>query len=114
MRQFFRHPVAVPVEIDIEQDATWGANRARTQDLSAGGIALHVAQPVLRGRQVQLSIACVEPPFQAEAQVAWCRPDGAEGGYALGLAFLDTEVMDLLRMVQQVCQVEGSRSSTLH
>lgn len=113
MRQFIRHPVDVPVEIDIEQDATWGAGQGRTHDVSAGGLAPHVAQPVLPGRQVHLSIGYVEPPFHAEAEVAWCRPDGAEGGYELGLSFLDAEVAYLARMVEQLCHIEDYRQSVL-
>lgn len=113
MRQFIRHPIDVPVEIDIEQDATWGAGNGRTHDVSAGGLALHVAQPVLPGRQVHLSIPYVEPPFQAQAQVAWCRPDDAAGGYEMGLSFLDAEVAFLARMVEQLCHIEDYRRSTL-
>jgi len=113
MRQFIRHPIDVPVEIDIEQDPTWGAGNGRTQDVSAGGLALHVAQPVLPGRQVLLSIAYVEPPFQAQAQVAWCRPDDSADGYELGLSFLDAEVAYMARMVEQLCHIEDYRRSTL-
>lgn len=113
MRQFIRHPIDVPVEIDIEQDACWGAGNGRTHDVSAGGLALRVAQPVPLGRQVALSIAYVEPPFEAQAQVAWCRPDDEAGGYELGVSFLDAEVAYLARMVEQLCHIEDYRLSTL-
>ncbi|MEJ6001927.1 PilZ domain-containing protein [Paucibacter soli] len=115
MRQFLRHPVAVPVELHIEQDAAWGANACRTRDISAGGLALHVAQPVLPGRQVALSIDYLAPRLEAQARVAWCRPaDTADEGYALGLSFVeDVELGLLAQMVEQLCQIEDYRFATL-
>jgi hypothetical protein len=108
MRQFIRHPIDVPVEIGIG-DAGPPAGY-HTHDISMGGLALRASCSVAPGRTVKVRIGCVEPPFEASARVAWCRPHPLSG-YELGVTFLDAEDAFRARMVEQLCHIEDYRRS---
>jgi hypothetical protein len=49
----------------------------------------------------------VEPPFEADARVMWCHPEGMK--YRVGVAFIDEGDAFQSRMVEQVCAIEKYR-----
>ncbi len=108
MRQFIRHPIDVPVQIQMGDAGPPSAYH--THDISLGGLALRSGYAVAPGQQVDICIACVQPPFQAHARVAWCRPHPLSG-YELGVTFLDAEDAFRARMVEQLCHIEDYRRS---
>jgi hypothetical protein len=110
MRQFIRHPIDVPVEIGIG-DAGPPSGYC-THDISMGGLAVRAGCAVTPGSTVQVRIGCVQPPFEANARVAWCRPHPLSG-YELGVTFLDAEDAFRARMVEQLCHIEDYRRSVL-
>jgi hypothetical protein len=111
MRQFIRHPIDVPVEIGLGGDA--GPRSAcHTHDISMGGLAVRSGLAARPGQEVDICIGCVQPPFQAHARVAWCRPHPLSG-YELGVTFLDAEDAFRARMVEQICHIKEYRRSVL-
>ncbi|HEX4509555.1 MAG TPA: PilZ domain-containing protein [Burkholderiaceae bacterium] len=108
MRQFIRHPVDVPIELRTEQAGA--AAEVHTHDISQGGLAVRSEVAVEPGALIQVRIAYVQPPFAAQARVAWCRRR-PEGSYEVGVSFLDAEDAFLARMVEQVCYIEDYRKS---
>jgi hypothetical protein len=110
MRQFIRHPIDVPVEIGLGDAAP--PSGYHTHDVSLGGLALRAGCSVTPGRTVQVRIGCVDPPFEASARVAWCRPHPLSG-YELGVTFLDAQDAFRARMVEQLCHIEDYRRSVL-
>ena len=110
MRQFIRHPLEVPIEVRCDDAAELA--EVHTQDISAGGLALHSSQSVPPGRRIEVCIPHVQPAFEARARVVWCRP-GVHGGFELGVAFLDAKDAFLARMVEQVCYIEDYRRFVL-
>lgn len=112
MRQYIRHPVSMPVEIRTEAPGTEVPARSAARDVSLGGLALHSAVEVAPGGMICIRIPHVEPVFEADVRVVWCRP-GREGGYELGVTFLAAEDAYLARMVEQLCYIEDYRRSVL-
>jgi c-di-GMP-binding flagellar brake protein YcgR len=110
MRQFIRHPVDVPIEIDTEDASPPSA--FHTHDISRGGLAFLCAFAVMPGAHVQIRIPYVKPAFEARARVVWCRPHDADS-YELGVTFLDADDAFLARMVEQVCHIEDYRKAVL-
>lgn len=106
MRQFIRHPIDVPIEIGIGDEAPMSGYH--THDISLGGLAFRSGYAVKPGAMVDISIACVQPPFQVHARVAWCKPHPLSG-YELGVTFLDAEDAFRTRMVEQLCHIEDYR-----
>jgi hypothetical protein len=107
MRQFIRHPVDVPVEIGTNDSNPLSS--LHTHDISLGGVALLSGFSVPAGARVRIRIPYVQPAFEAHARVAWCQPH--EGGYELGVTFLDAEDAFLARMVEQILHIEDYRKS---
>lgn len=108
MRQFIRHPVDIPVEIRCGDHGA--ASSTRTHDIGLGGVALRTPTPLPVGASVALRIAQVQPPFEAQARVAWCRTH-EDAGYEMGVAFLDERDAFTARMVEQVCYIDDYRKS---
>ncbi|WP_374673191.1 PilZ domain-containing protein [Ideonella sp.] len=108
MRQFIRHAIDVPVRVGFTPGETPGAYH--THDIGEGGLAFRCSCAVPAGRDIDVCIDSVDPPFRAQAQVAWCRPH-VVSGYELGVRFLDAEDAFRARMVAQVCAIEDYRRS---
>lgn len=108
MRQFIRHPVDVPVEINTHSADPPAS--LHTHDISMGGLALRSSRPIAPGSHVHIRIAHVQPTFMAQARVAWCRPH-EDIGFEVGVSFLDAEDAFRARMVEQVCHIEDYRQA---
>jgi hypothetical protein len=103
-RKFIRHPTEIPVQVRPRAGNT---KPLRARNLSLGGLSLHADSALTLGSVVNLRIDSVEPAFESDARVVWCRP--AEGGFDLGVAFLSAEDAFRARMVEQVCHIESYR-----
>ena len=108
-REYIRHTVDVPLEIQVLP----GGPAARKQgvNISYGGLSFSVAECLEINDVIQLRIPTVDPPFEAHARVAWCKPDNGE--YLVGVEFLDSDDAFQSRMVQQVCSIENYRKEVL-
>lgn len=107
-REYIRHTADVPIEVrtvDGEQAHATGLN------VSHGGLAFVSELCPAEGATIQIAIPDVEPPFQAHARVAWCRPE--EGAFLVGVQFLDATDAFRARMVEQVCTIERYRQKVL-
>src|SRR5688500_2141317 len=93
-RQFIRHAVEVPLE--VESVAGADARREHSRNVSSGGLAFISAECPSVGDLLKLRIPTVRPPFEAAARVAWCRPEG--GGYLVGVQFVDAAAAFRSRM----------------
>lgn len=107
-RQYIRHPSDVPLEVYTDAPS---APALRLHDVSRGGLAFksECAYPV--GNTLRLRVACVRPPFEAQACVAWCRREAA--GYTIGVAFASDEELYAARMVEQLCYIERYKREVL-
>jgi hypothetical protein len=104
-REYIRHTVNVPLEVTPMSGAA--ATRSRGVNISYGGLAFTVEECLAIDDVIQLRIATVQPPFEAHARVAWCKPDG--DAFLVGVEFLDSDDAFQSRMVQQVCAIENYR-----
>lgn len=108
-RRFIRHTVNVPLEVELLPGAQPAAEQG--VNVSHGGLAFTSDARLEPGRIVKLRIPTVEPPFEARARVAWCRPE--DGRFLIGAEFLDPDDAFQSRMVQQVCTIENYRREVL-
>jgi hypothetical protein len=104
-RAFIRHTVNVPLEIKVVPDAPSQSNEG--VNISEGGLAFTVDECLPDNSIIELRIATVTPPFEAQARVAWCRKEGSK--FLVGVQFLDSNDAFQSRMVQQVCAIEQYR-----
>jgi c-di-GMP-binding flagellar brake protein YcgR len=107
-REYVRHTVDVPLEV---REVAGQPATQQSVNVSFGGLAF-VADACLEiGSTIQLRIPTVDPPFEAEARVAWCRPEARR--YLVGVQFLSASDAFRSRMVQQVCAIDQYRRQVL-
>lgn len=104
-REFIRHTADVPIE--VRTVAGRARRHRRGVNVSFGGLAFTSDEYLEPGSTIDIRIAEVKPPFEAHAQVAWCRPEAE--GYAVGVKFLDSGAAFRSRMVEQVCSINAYR-----
>lgn len=104
-REYIRHTADVPIEVrtvDGAQASATGLN------VSHGGLAFVSELCPAAGATIEIAIPDVDPPFQAQARVAWCRPEA--DAFLVGAEFLDATDAFRARMVEQVCTIERYRT----
>ena len=84
-REFLRHTVRVPLEITSAGNGA--AHVEEGVNIGYGGLAFVSSVCPTVGDVLHLRIETVDPPFEADARVAWCRSEG--DGYLVGVEFLD-------------------------
>lgn len=104
-REFLRHTADVPLEVERIGEA--GPLVEQSVNVSYGGLAFLSSTCPAVGEVLRLRIPTVQPPFEARARVAWCRPES--GKFLVGAQFLDSSAAFQSRMVQQVCSIESYR-----
>ena len=107
-REYIRHTADVPIEVRTVEG---GAAAATGRNVSHGGLAFVSALCPAEGATIEIAIPDVDPPFQAHARVAWCRPE--EDAFLVGVQFLDATDAFRSRMVEQVCTIERYREQVL-
>lgn len=110
-RQFIRHPVSVPLNIEPFSDGCNGC-RAASRDLSRGGLLIHAEQPLPAGSSL---IITFPPLFDHDAEqfhgsVVRVEPD-VTGGYNIGIIFMDEQEKMRIRMVEQILRIESYRKT---
>jgi hypothetical protein len=105
-RRFIRHTADVPIEVR----AVAGSSAVVQQgtNISEGGLAFVSDACLDEEGTIEVRIPEVDPPFEANARVVWCRPED-DGRYLVGVQFLDAKDEFKARMVEQVCTIEKYR-----
>jgi len=107
MRQFIRHPAAIPIEVgsaDHLADA-----EPHVVNVSHGGLAFESDVELTPGLVVEVRIPSMFPMFTTLGRVVWCKAN--DKGYQLGVAFLDQDDAFRTRMVEQICHIENYRNN---
>ena len=107
MRQFIRHPTAIPIDYQVEGKD----GRDRLKDLSHGGLCFLCREALPKGACLHISIPVEQEGYEADGVVRWCRAAG--GQYEVGVEFEEAEAEFQLRMVEQVCHFEAYRKQVL-
>lgn len=107
MRQFIRHPTAIPIEVG-NADHIAGAG-PQVVNVSHGGLAFQLDVELEPGSIVEVRIPSMFPMFTTLGRVVWCKP--YDQRYHLGVAFLDQDDAFRTRMVEQICHIENYRNN---
>ncbi len=108
MRKFVRHPSSIPIELAIER-APRGISALC--NISNGGFACAVDEPIEVGSSIQLRIPLIWPDYRGCGVVVWCRV--APPRYEVGIEFGAQDLFKT-KMVEQLCQIEHYRQQVLH
>lgn len=109
MRQFIRHPAAIPIEVIADDSLTCMTQTAF--NVSVGGLAIRSDHHLAEDCVVEVRIAFVRPVFNSKARVVWC--NARENDFEIGVEFLDPQDAYRARMVEQVCHIHTYRQVVL-
>ncbi len=101
-RDFIRHPVVVPLDIDI---ADYCVGRKKSRDIGLGGLCFSNESPIEPGVVVHLNIHISKSVFEVDAVVRWCQSDGER--FDIGVQFPSGESAFAVRMVEQICHIRA-------
>lgn len=104
-RKFIRHPVNVPLLVRTVTGSHVSMHEG--VNVSYGGIAFVVNEPLHPGQLVSIRVPSVHPPFEATARVAFCGNHGVQ--YCVGVEFMDASDALRSQIVEQACAIEAYR-----
>ncbi len=110
MRSFIRHPSDIPIEYQTDANNS-ESGQEHLHDISHGGLSFSSSVELLVGAPITIRITRLQPTFEVEGRVAWCRPE--DGGFLIGVSFLQAGDRFRVRMVEQVCHIEHYKSEVL-
>ncbi len=110
MRSFIRHPSDIPIEYQMD-DYGSGAGHEHLHDIGHGGLSFSSSQELAAGAPITIRISHLQPAFEVEGRVAWCRKEGS--GFVIGVSFLQAGDRFRVRMVEQICHIEHYKSEVL-
>lgn len=104
MRRYVRHPTDIPIFVRAAEPSLVPRNDCAMTSVSQGGFSCRVDAELSVGCFVDIDIPSVSPSYHGTGEVVWCKPN--DGGYEIGVRFVDSEEAFKSRMVQQICQIE--------
>jgi len=105
VRQYIRHPVAVPLHYHCKQPTD--SNSTELHDVSQGGLSFTTNEALPTGVTVTVCIGIGDPPFETTGQVVWCHRQ--DDHFVIGLRFENMENAFAVRMIEQICHIEQYR-----
>ena len=102
MRTYIRHPADIPVEIEIQPNRLH--KQRQTSNVSYGGLAFISDCLLEPGTQIRVCIAVVDPKFEADGFITYCRQEC--GQYLIGVEFMHRDDLFVARMVEQICHIQ--------
>jgi hypothetical protein len=102
MRTYIRHPADIPVAIEIKANPQ--LQQRRISNVSYGGLAFISDVLLEPGAQIRVRIDVVDPIFEADAFVSYCRWES--GQFMVGVEFIHRDDLFIARMVEQICHIQ--------
>jgi hypothetical protein len=106
-RKFFRHPIKVPIQLTRVEHS--GAENARAEDLSQGGLAFFWPEPIPEGTHLQLSIPVEKQLFRMKAHVTHSEKDTSTGLFKTGVCFEDSISSFRAKLAEEIIQIRQYR-----
>ncbi len=102
-RQFYRHPVSVPIEFQASQHRP---QRTTSVDLSEGGICFLAERSLAKGVSISLKIPVGNHIYSMDGQVAYSNRVPSLNRFKTGVSFNDPDTAFRARLVEEMLQVK--------
>ncbi|MDD5226555.1 MAG: PilZ domain-containing protein [Candidatus Omnitrophica bacterium] len=106
-RNFFRHPIKVPIQLTRTENNN--PENARAEDLSQGGLAFFWPEPIAEGTHLQLSIPVEKQLFKMNAHVTHSQKDESTGLFKTGVCFEDSVSSFRAKLAEEIIQIRQYR-----
>ena len=108
-RQFFRHPIQVPIKLRVVQKNM--SFQSASRDLSLGGLKFIWPRKLIKGTLLDISIPVKQKMFELRGKVVYSREDRKTARYATGILFVDFPSAFKARLAEEVLQIMEYRKT---
>lgn len=108
-RQYFRHPVNVPIKLRVAAHDPPLA--LRSSDISLGGLNFSWSKKLSKGTLIDLTIPVREKFFDVKAKVVYSKEDKKTARFRTGVSFTDFPSAFKARLAEEVLQILEFRKS---
>ena len=102
-RQFYRHPVNVPIQLKMEK--TRDSYVSESKDISLGGLSFVWPSKLSKGLLLTLAIPVKEKVFDIKARVAYSKGYKKSNQFRTGVAFISPPDAFKARLAEEVLQI---------
>ncbi|MCM8775842.1 MAG: PilZ domain-containing protein [Candidatus Omnitrophica bacterium] len=102
-RQFFRHPLSVPIQYHETQSTAF--EKTPSVDLSEGGICFLSERYLAKGTRIGLRIPVGGQIFRINGQVAYCHRMSKVERFRTGVAFRDATSVFRAKLAEEIVQI---------
>jgi len=102
MREFIRHPISIPLEVKVSDQAE--VESEYLNNVSLGGLSFHSRKRIAMGTRINIRIPLLGERIQVSGRVVWCHKQSS--AYEVGVVFQDREEAFRTRMIEQICHIE--------
>ena len=108
-RQFFRHPINVPIQLRIAaHDRSFASN---SSDISLGGLNFSWPQKLSKGTLIDITIPVKAKLFDIKAKVVYSKEDRKTARFQTGVSFTDFPSAFKARLAEEVLEILEFRKS---
>ena len=107
IRRHVRHVTGIPIEVTIDFNQSYLAEDESITNVSLGGLCFIASDRLDINESIQVRIPVLNQEHNLDGKVVWCNKTAK--GYQVGLEFNDPEEVDRIKMIDQICQIEGYR-----
>ena len=111
-RQFYRHPIKVPIQLAKIESAA--PDSSRTEDLSQGGLSFFWSELLEEGAHLLIFIPVEKQLFKMNAHVAYCRKDDSTGLFKTGVRFEDSVSAFRAKLAEEILRIRQYREKMTH
>lgn len=110
-RRFVRHPATLTIRCRKKGHVESSLNEMR--DISIGGMFFVSPESYSPGELVEMEIPVLTLRNKINGEIIWSSPSGLKPfrQFAIGLKFLNRQMLFMVRMIEQLCCIEKYRES---
>lgn len=103
-RQFYRHPIEVPIR--ITESSRRHPTQHTSRNVSAGGICFLSDHPIPKGVSIHVAIPIHDQLFKLRGEVAYAAPDNKTGLFQTGVQFRDSLNLYRAKLAEEILDLE--------
>lgn len=107
IRRHIRHVTGIPVEISLDYNPDRATDCNGISNVSLGGMCFIANDRLDINDSIQVRFPVLKQENSMEGKVVWCNK--TPKGYEVGLEFAEATQVERMKMIDQICQIEGFR-----
>lgn len=110
MRKFIRHPVDIPIEINLSEHTH--NKTAPAKNFSVSGLCFKSQNCFEKDKTLVIKIPIINPNFEIQGKVVRCLRK--KNHVEIGIEFLNLNDLHQIRMIEQICYIKQYQNDIAH